>query len=117
MITFKKAVFLFFIVLLFVSLAANIYLVFQLRQSIKLVEAQKINLKILAFRNMFTQKVLLADGEVDFDTRLTLENAVRALNDQEIFDQWEKFTNSQTKENATDHAKKLLDLLIQKTSR
>ena len=90
MITFKKGGFLFFIVLLFVSLAANIYLVFQLRQSIKLVEAQKINLKILAFRNMFTQKVLLADGEVDFDTRLTLENAVRALNDQEIFDQWEK---------------------------
>jgi hypothetical protein len=65
---------------------------------------------------MFTEKVLLAERDVDFDTRLSLETAVRALNDQEIFDQWQKFTKSATKEEASAEAKKLLRILVQKTS-
>ena len=65
---------------------------------------------------MFEEKVLLSNKEIDFDTRLSLETAVRNLNDQEVFNQWEKFTNSQTKEDATAQAKALLELLIQKTS-
>lgn len=75
----------------------------------------QVDKNILAFRNMFTEKVLLAEKEVDFDSRMSLETAVRSLADKEIFDLWQEFVKSQTKEQATAGAKKLLSLLIQKT--
>ena len=104
------------IVLFCISLAANGYLAFLAVKLNQAYQAQQVNEKVLAFRNMFTEKVLLADKEVDFDTRLTLETAVRGLNDQEIFDQWQIFTKAQTKEEASLEAKKLLHMLVLKTS-
>jgi hypothetical protein len=64
---------------------------------------------------MFTENVLLADKEIDFDSRLSLETSVRTLNDKEIFDQWQVFTKTLTKEDASLQAKKLLRLLVEKT--
>lgn len=115
-ITNKKAIYAFFIVLFCVSLGFNIYLYATLVKNTQLVEAAQHKTKVMDFRNMFTEKVLLSDREVDFDTRLALETSVRNLNDQEIFDQWQVFTKSTTKEEATAQAKKLLHLLIQKTA-
>jgi hypothetical protein len=63
---------------------------------------------------MFVEDVLMANTEIDFNTRLSLETAVRALNDQDIFNQWEKFTNSTTQIDSSNQAKILLDLLIKK---
>jgi len=114
--TIKKAGLIILIVLFFISLAINAYLFFGITKLNNAYNDRQVNEKILAFRNMFTEKVLLADREVDFDTRLALETAVRALNDQEIFDQWQTFTKAQTKEDASSQAKKLLHLLVQKTS-
>jgi hypothetical protein len=99
-----------------ISLAFNVFLVFTIARNVQTYQQLRIDKKVLDFRNMFTEKVLLSDKEIDFDTRLSLETAVRNLNDKEIFDQWQKFTNSQTKETATTEAKALLELLIQKTS-
>ncbi|MCX6721358.1 MAG: hypothetical protein NT026_02020 [Candidatus Staskawiczbacteria bacterium] len=99
-----------------VSLIINGALYFALVQSTHSCQVKQVNAKVLAFRDMFTEKVLLDEKEIDFNARLSLETAVRALNDQEIFDQWELFTQSQTKEDATLQAKKLLELLIKKTS-
>jgi hypothetical protein len=79
-------------------------------------ENQQFNLKVLEFRNLFTRAIILSSTEVDFDTRLALETSVRALNDQEIFGQWKKFTAAKTKEDASLQAKQLLELLIEKTS-
>jgi len=62
------------------------------------------------------QSVLLSDREVDFDTRLSLETAVRNINDQEILSQWDAFTKSSTQQEATKEAKELLGLLIKKSS-
>ena len=45
---------------------------------------QVLNKKMLAFANLFIEKVLKAKGEIDFETRLQLENAVRDLKDQDI---------------------------------
>lgn len=104
------------IVLFCISLAVNGYLVFLTVKLNQAYQSQQVNQKVLTFRNMFTEKVLLANAEVDFDTRLTLETAVRNLNDQEIFDQWTIFTKAETKEEASAEAKKLLHLLVQKTS-
>lgn len=97
------------------SLVANGYLYFLFVKTNNLYQVKQVNLKILAFRNMFTEKVLLAEKEIDFDTRLTLETSVRALNDQEVFDQWQIFTKTLTKEEASLQAKKLLRLLVEKT--
>ncbi len=106
-------------VILILSLAVNIGSGFLYIREVRVVnqQRQKIqsHLKILHFRNLFTEKVLLADREVDFNARLDLENAVRDLNDPEILNQWEIFTKSASKEEATDQAKKILRLLIKKS--
>jgi len=99
-----------------VSLAVNGASVFLIIKNQNIFQQKQVNKKVLDFRNMFTEKVLLIDKEVDFDTRLSLETAVRGLNDPEILARWQAFVNSQTKEDATIQAKKLLNLLIQKTS-
>lgn len=113
----KKTLFIFALCALAgISLAANGFLIYTLEKNSEAYSLHQVNQKVLAFRNMFEEKVLLSDQPIDFDTRLSMETAVRALNDQGIFDQWQKFTNSQTQADATAQAKALLELLIQKTS-
>jgi predicted negative regulator of RcsB-dependent stress response len=73
-----------------------------------------VNEKIIYFLNLFIEKVLKAEKEVDFETRLKLENAVREINDKEILDQWIKFTESKTEDEAQNNIKNLLDLLVGK---
>lgn len=113
----KKIIFIFLLcIFICASLAGNAYLYFEMQKINKLYQEKQTNLKVLEFRNMFTENVLLADKEIDFDTRLTLETSVRSLNDQEIFNQWQVFTKSITKEDASVQAKKLLRILVQRTS-
>ena len=88
----------------------------ELSQTKIALDAQKTNQKVLDFTKIFIREVLKSETEIDFDTRLALETAVRSLNDAEIFGQWQAFTNSQTREEATNQARKLLKLLIQRTS-
>ena len=118
MITLNKKTFLISILVVFacISLAVNGVLIYIISTNQNIFQQHQVNKRVLDFRNMFTEKVLLSDQEIDFDTRLTLETSVRGLNDPEILAQWQKFTNSQTKEDATLQAKSLLNLLIQKTS-
>ncbi|MCX6719704.1 MAG: hypothetical protein NTV36_01165 [Candidatus Staskawiczbacteria bacterium] len=101
-------------VLLFVSLAGNAWLGYQLFATLTAYRSQQSDTKVLAFTSMFVEDVLMANKEIDFDTRLALETAVRGLNDQDIFDQWQRFTKSSEKENASNEAKLLLDLLVKK---
>ncbi|MDD5072084.1 MAG: hypothetical protein PHQ42_05135, partial [Patescibacteria group bacterium] len=72
------------------------------------------NEKIADFNRLFIEKVLEADREVDFDTRLQLENAVRGLNDQEIFDSWQEFVASKDSAAAQKNVLILLELLAGK---
>lgn len=112
----KKTFFIILLCALFiVSLALNGVLAYSQAKNSQATQQKQVNQKVLDFRNMFTEKVLLSDKEVDFETRLSLETAVRDLNDQEIFAQWQAFVNSQTQADATLQAKVLLNLLIQKT--
>ena len=99
-----------------ISLVLNATLVFLIVKNSQFNQHNEVKSKTLDFRNMFEEKVLLSDQEVDFDTRLSLETAVRGLNDTGIFNEWENFSKSQTQKEATAEAKKLLELLIQKTS-
>ena len=72
------------------------------------------NEKIINFTSMFIEKVLQADTEVDFETRLTLENAVRDLKDAEVMAEWQNFIKSKTEKEAQDSVKMLLGILIDK---
>jgi len=74
----------------------------------------ELNTKVIDFTSLFIKKVLQANTEVDFDTRLSLENAVRGLNDDEIMAEWQNFTNSKTEADAQNSVKKLLGILIDK---
>ncbi len=73
--------------------------------------ARQYNEKATQFLQMFVKRVIKADKEVDFDTRLQLENAVRDLKDQAILGEWQAFVGSNTESEAQLHTKNLLDLL------
>lgn len=115
----KKSQIIFVIIL--VLLAGNIffavkYLAVQneFRQTQVALETQKTNEKVLDFTKLFIEKVLKSKTEVNFETRLKLENAVRNLDDKEILSQWQKFTESKTETEAQNQVKNLLELLINK---
>jgi len=80
------------------------------------LKIQKINAKTLNFTKLFIEEVLKAKTEIDFETRLKLENTVRGIDDEEILKQWNEFLNSKTESEAQDRVKNLLDLLIGKIS-
>lgn len=77
-------------------------------------ERRETNARVVEFSKLFINDVLKAEGEVDFEKRLTLENAVRALKDPEIFAQWGRFVGSKSEASAQAEVKNLLGLLIDK---
>jgi hypothetical protein len=79
-------------------------------------KAKEINKQVAEFNQLFVEKVLKAQGEIDFDTRLQLENAARAVGDKDILAQWQKFTDSKTEAEAQAEVKNLLSLLANKTT-
>ena len=110
-------------ILFILSLIGNAFLVgnyFFLQRDFtkaqKTIEQEQINKKVVDFGNLFIEKVLKSEKDVDFEERLALETAVRDLNDQEIMLQWRKFTESKVKEEAQREVKNLLELLLKKIS-
>ena len=112
----KKVILSVFLGLFCISLAANGWMAYQLSLSLKAYNLQQKDAKVLAFTSMFVEEVLMAKADIDFDTRLSLETSVRSLNNQDIFDQWQRFTKSVTKEDSSNEAKILLDLLVKSIS-
>jgi len=111
----------FCVVFILILLAGNIFLGLkysttqqELEKTKETSTVQKTNEKILDFTKLFIEKVLKAEGEIDFETRLSLENAVRNLGDEEILNQWQKFTESQTEAKAQIEVKNLLEILVSK---
>ena len=93
----------------------NYYFANQELQTIKSTQTKvELNDKVLNFASLFIKKVLQANTEVDFETRLSLENAVRDLKDEEIMKEWQNFTASKTEAEAQNSVKKLLGILISK---
>lgn len=74
----------------------------------------ELNQKVIRFTSLFIKKVLQAEREVDFETRLSLENAVRDLKDEEIMAQWQNFVSSKTEGDAQTSVKSLLGMLVSK---
>ena len=109
------------LIIILILLAGNVFLgvkyfsvVKELRQTETLLQTQTTNEKVLEFSKLFIKEVLKAETEVNFDTRLKLENAVRNLGDEEILNQWQKFTESKTEVQAQEEVKNLLEMLVNK---
>lgn len=75
---------------------------------------KEVNKETLVFTQLFIEKVLKAEGEIDFETRLNLESSVRALKDPEILMAWQAFTGSTTEKDAQTAVKNLLGVLVAK---
>ena len=112
---------LFWVVLVLILLVGNVFFgvrYFAARKEVRTtqtaLETQKINEKVLDFTKLFIAKVLKVETEVDFETRLKLENAVRNLGDEEILAQWSKFVESKTEAGAQEEVKNLLEVLASK---
>jgi hypothetical protein len=108
--------------LVLVLIAGNVYFALSCasarqvaKQAEVLTAREKINTQTLDFMKVFIEKVVQTDKEVDFETRLDLENRVRKLNNQQVLDQWNNFTKSATEAQAQVEVKKLLLLLIDYT--
>lgn len=80
----------------------------------KIEQSRQVNAKILDFTKLFIDKVLASKTEVDFESRLKLENMIREINNAELFDQWNKFTASKEPETAQANVVLLLQMLIDK---
>jgi len=111
----------FWTILILILLTGNVFFGFkyfafqkELQKTQTALEIQKTNGKILEFSGLFIEKVLQAEKEIDFETRLKLENAVRNLEDEEILTQWQKFTESKTEIEAQREVKNLLEMLMDK---
>ena len=109
------------LIIILILLAGNVFLgvkyfsvVKELRQTETLLQTQTTNKKVLEFSKLFIKEVLKAETEVNFDTRLKLETAVRNLGDEEILNQWQKFTESKTEVQAQEEVKNLLEMLMNK---
>lgn len=109
------------LIIILILLIGNIffgYKYFALQKELETTKAtlkiQQTNEKVLEFTKLFIQKVLKTETEVDFETRLKLEGAVRDLKDEAILVQWQKFTESKTETEAQEEVKNLLEILVSK---
>lgn len=109
------------IIIILILIGTNAYTGFvhygmikKIEQNQSIIDSQIINRKVLEFTDIFIKKVLKAEGEIDFETRLSLENLVRDLEDETILNQWQKFTESKTPTQAQLEVKNLLEILIGK---
>ena len=87
----------FFSSVILILFATNAFFAFELAKTQKELGQFKITLEnnqkneqVLNFNRLFIEKILKSDEEVDFETRLELENAVRNLKDNEILNQWNR---------------------------
>ncbi len=103
-------------VVIFVLLVGNVFFGVKYYQTQKGLEIQKENRQVLNFSKHFIEGVLKAKKEVDFNTRLKLENEVRDLHDEEILAQWNKFIESKTEITTQEEVVNLLEILINKVA-
>ena len=86
----------------------------ELKKAITITAVAQEKTKFIEFNKTFISEVLQAKSEVSYDTRLKLDEMIKDINDQELTAQWQRFTDSQTEEEAQDETVKLLKLLAER---
>ena len=89
---------------------------FKLQGKINVLESQpRLSVdanKSFIFMQDFISNVIGSSTEVDFETRLRLENEVRAINDPDILSKWKAFIASKNESEAQSHVLSILQRLI-----
>ena len=113
----QKQIYLIIIILL----SANLFLgvkYFNTNQELKetkaITAAQEEKTKFTEFNKTFINEVLQTKTEVNYDTRLKLDEMIKDINDQELTAQWQRFTDSKTEQEAQDETVKLLGLVAER---
>lgn len=100
-----------------IFLAVECFLLASELNSVKAsLKTQETNAKAVFFAKLFIDNILLSSGTVNFDERLKLENAIRDLNDPEIFAKWQKLTSSSGNAETQQIVGSILKMLINKIS-
>ena len=86
----------------------------ELKETTSTIAAQQEKTKFTEFNKTFINEVLQAKTEVNYDTRLKLDEMIKNINDQELTAQWQKFTESKTEKEAQKETVKLLGLLAER---
>lgn len=115
---FSKRFFVWLTIILFATNIALIAEYYSLGIEINEIKSESekviLNKNVLSFTKMFIKQVIKSDKEVDFDTRLQLENSVRSIKDNDVMYKWKSFIDSKTEVEAQDNVKNLLEVLIDK---
>src|SRR3989344_3321946 len=115
----KKLFFILSALLLFL-LIATLWWGWALQAEVERLKARErsieVNEKVIEFANAFITIVLRAEGEVEFESRLKLENMVRDIGDREIFDAWSAIPKSTSENDAQKRVLDLLEILVGKIS-
>lgn len=72
------------------------------------------NAKIIVFDKLFVEKVLKTKGEVPYEDRLKLENAVVNTKDADVLSAWKNFLASATEKEAQERVLVILSLFPNK---
>lgn len=92
----------------------GLYLKQELDRTLEEGRATAQNDAILEFTSDFITLVLRTDGQVDFENRLKLENAVREeINNEVIFAAWQDFVQSDSEREAQENVLNLLEVLVE----
>ena len=86
----------------------------ELKETKIITATQEERTKFTEFNKVFISEVLEAKSEVNYDTRLKLDEMVKDISNKELTAQWQKFTDSQTEKEAQDETVKLLRLLAER---
>ena len=108
------------IVVILTLFATTLFFAFKYSQTKKELDQTKLTItsyqeseKVIDFTELFVEEVLNSgEGEIDFETRLKLENSVRGLGNEEILSQWKKFIDSEDETEAQGIVKELLNMLV-----
>lgn len=93
------------------------FMYFSLLQKMRVVtQREAVNSTIVAFQKLFVDKVLMSQGEVSYQDRLYLENAVAKTDDPEIQEAWRTFLKSSTELEAQERTLVLLSLFANKVT-
>ena len=118
---FTKKIFIFLSIIIVVSafiILLSQYLI--VSQEVKInretIRVYQHNEKILNFTKLFVKYVLKSDGAVPLSQVLTLENAARDINNQLIYDEWQKFISAKSEQEAQIEVKNLLEMLIERVN-
>lgn len=114
----KKIIVIIIVLVLTVVNAISYFKILSLRSNLDSIKVELNsnikNKKVASFQKLFIDKVLMSDGNVDFNTRVELQNAVTDINDATISKAWDSFLGVKTEIEAQKKVKELLFILANK---